>query len=92
MPYLCLCCAAHIPYAFTLHRYSTLCCTTAYTDGTAKRTPVLPKRRTGAMFRFLFSQPFNLAVKSAMASEIFSCWGQTFSQLRQPMQALGHLS
>ena len=30
--------------------------------------------------------------KSAMASEIFSCWGQTASQLRQPMQALGHLS
>ena len=27
-----------------------------------------------------------------MASEIFSCWGQTASQLRQPIQALGHLS
>ena len=27
-----------------------------------------------------------------MASEILICWGQTASQLRQPTQALGHLS
>ena len=31
-------------------------------------------------------------MKSAMASAIFSCWGQTRSQLRQPMQAEGCLS
>ena len=37
-------------------------------------------------------RPYNMALKSAMASEIFSCWGHTASQLRQPMQALGCLS
>lgn len=35
---------------------------------------------------------YSMALKSAMASEIFNCWGHTDSQLRQPMQALGCLS
>lgn len=33
-----------------------------------------------------------MAAKSAMTSEILICWGHTASQLRQPMQADGHLS
>ena len=56
-------------------------------EGRRQHRRIVPPGRGGAD-----GHAFSFAVKSAMASEILICWGQTASQLRQPRQAGGRLS